>query len=141
MNGTRRTAAVLCMIALFFTGCSGARSAGPPVTVTPAAGESSLLIKASSFRFEPNTIIVQRGDTVLFLIENTSGSTHNFSLKDPSGTLLLNIDLPGRTTQRAKVTFTEAGDYEFYCDKPFHPAMGMKGRIEARQAGPGRLKM
>ncbi|MDA8103904.1 MAG: plastocyanin/azurin family copper-binding protein [Nitrospiraceae bacterium] len=28
------------------------------------------------------------------------------------------------------VTLSEKGVYDFYCDRPFHSAFGMKGRIE-----------
>lgn len=113
---------------LMLGGCAGRQQ---QAAVQPAA-DGSVVIKASSFTFEPNTIVARRGDTLLFVVENTSGSSHNFSVKDPAGKAILSMDLPGKSTQRAKITFTEPGMYEIYCDKPFHSTMGMTGRIEVK---------
>jgi len=33
-------------------------------------------------------------------------------------------------TANAKVNLAEAGTYNFYCDRPLHATMGMKGRSE-----------
>ena len=72
-----------------------------------------------------------RGDTLVFEIANTSSTTHNFTIKDPGGRIIESVDLPGKKSVSVEIPLPEAGTYEFYCDKPFHPAMGMKGRVHA----------
>lgn len=44
--------------------------------------------------------------------------------------ILANVDLPPHQTETIRLRFDEAGTFEFSCDKPFHPMLGMKGRFE-----------
>ena len=57
-------------------------------------------------------------------------SEHNFTLTDPEGAVIEDVDIPRDKTIEIKVTFSRAGIYNFYCNKPFHSALGMKGQIE-----------
>lgn len=126
-TGILRTVLAVSILVLLLGGCAGQQQAAVQPTT-----DGSVVIKAGNFKFEPNTVVARRGDTVTFVVENTSGGSHNFSIKDPAGKVILSMDLPGASTQRAKVTFTEPGVYEIYCNKPFHPTMGMTGRIEVK---------
>jgi plastocyanin len=101
------------------------------VTVSPGEGEKILAVKASSFKFEPNNIKAYTGDVILLRIENVSGSSHNFTINNPQGQLIQSSDLPAGKVTDVRVTLPEKGIYDFYCNKPFHSAFGMKGRIEA----------
>ena len=101
------------------------------VAVSPGEGEKTLVVKASSFTFEPNNIKAFSGDVILLKIENTSGSSHNFTIKDPQGNVLQSTVLPAGKTTDVEIMLPKKGMYDFYCDKPFHSAFGMKGRIEA----------
>ncbi|HEX8949908.1 MAG TPA: cupredoxin domain-containing protein [Dissulfurispiraceae bacterium] len=124
------TFTVLCIsIGVFmFSGCARLQ---PPVTVQPQAGASTIVVKASDYKFEPNNIKVRQGEPVVFVVENLSDKKHNFSVKDPSGKSVVSVDLPPKSTERTKVTFVSPGAYELYCDEPFHSTLGMKGKITA----------
>jgi len=111
---------------LIAAGCAGSSVV---LTVTP--GESVVNIKASSFEFNPGIIMAQQGDRLTLAIENISGSEHNITVKDPAGQVLVTKDLPAHETIRIEVPLSQAGEYLFYCDKPFHPTFGMKGRLVA----------
>ncbi len=100
------------------------------LAISPGDGEKVLKIKTSSFRFEPNNIRAYEGDIVLLKIDNVSGSGHNFTLRDPEGHVLQSVDLPVGKIVEVRITLGKKGEYDFYCDKPFHSAFGMKGRIE-----------
>ncbi len=112
---------------LFLQACAGLQ---PEVTVGPGVGEKVLEVRASSFKFEPNNIKAYTGDVILLKIENTSDSSHNFSIKDPQGKVLSSAELPAGKITKVNITLAEKGTYDFYCDKPFHSGFGMKGRIE-----------
>ncbi len=88
---------------------------------------------ASNFKFDPSVVQAKVGDNILLEIRNTSSGTHNFALKDPKGKVIKSIDLPPNQKTTVKISLKEAGVYKFYCDKPFHPSMGMKGRLEVAQ--------
>ncbi len=86
---------------------------------------------ARDFKFEPNNIVTRTGDTITIVIENTSGTTHNFTLKDVEGNTMRNIDIPAKESITVTVTFTKPGTYRFECNKVGHSTLGMKGQIVA----------
>ena len=57
-------------------------------------------------------------------------SEHNFTLTDPEGAVIEDVNISRDKTIEIKVTFSEAGIYKFYCNRPFHSALGMKGQVE-----------
>jgi plastocyanin len=119
---------MLCAGVLFFVvPCAGEQQS---VTVGPAkGGEVVVAMKASSYKFEPDSIKAYKGDVIVLQIENISGSGHNFTIKDPQGNVLQSLPLPSKETVTAKISLSEPGTYEFHCSKPFHTGFGMKGQI------------
>lgn len=115
------------MVLLLLPACAGRQQ---QVAVGPEAGENVVAMSASSFEFEPNNIRAREGDEVVFRITNTSGTGHNFTIRDPQGNILQSVELPEKKTVDVRIRFAESGMYDFYCDKPFHPTLGMKGRVE-----------
>ncbi len=99
--------------------------------VPSQSGEKEVKIIATSFAFDPGKIKARKGDVLLLRVENKSGSMHNLTVKGPEGSLLLDLHLPPGETTEGRLSLTRAGIYEYFCDKPFHTAFGMKGKIEA----------
>jgi len=128
--GQRFQALTLLCIGVILAAAACA-SQQPQVTLGQAKGEVAVEMKASDFKFEPNNIKAYQGDVIVFRIENTSGTGHNFTITDPKGNTLQSVGLPSRETVTVKVPLTEAGNYGFYCDKPMHSGFGMKGSVEA----------
>jgi len=102
----------------------------PQAALSEEEGEKVVEMKADSYKFEPNNVKTSEGETILFRVENISNSTHNFTIKNPQKEILKSEALPAKKTTDIKVSFGEPGVYEFYCDKPFHSAFGMKGQVE-----------
>lgn len=113
---------------LALAGCAGL---GPPVTVkSPEEGNYVIHLKASSFEFEPNNIRVPKPGLLTLQVENISGIEHNFTIKNAEGQVLKSFGLPPKKTISEALDLTDPGKYEFYCDKPFHATLGMKGQIQ-----------
>jgi plastocyanin len=91
--------------------------------------ENVIEMKASDYKFDPDTIKARQGDTLVFKIENVTKKKHNFTVKDPQGKKIQSVDLPANQTVEVSVSFPEAGTYPFNCDKPFHTKFGMKGQV------------
>ncbi|MDA8157497.1 MAG: cupredoxin domain-containing protein [Actinomycetota bacterium] len=127
----RARRAAISIAALFFL-AAAVSCAGPQrqVSLNGISKKHVLDIKASNFKFEPNNIKVFRGDKVTFRIENTSDTLHDFTLKDPGGKIIRDVDLPAGKTVVVPVAFEKTGIYTFYCDRPFHKQLGMKGQVE-----------
>ncbi len=109
---------------------AGCFSLQPQIVLSGKESKKVVGLKAESFKFEPNNIRVFEGDTVLFRIENSSDSAHNFTITDPQQQVLQSVALPAKKEVDLNVSFEESGVYEFYCDKPLHSSFGMKGRVE-----------
>ena len=128
----RRSKALIAACIGVILAVAACASQQPQVTLGQAKGEVTLEMKASDFKFEPNNVKAYKGDVIVFRIENTSGSGHNFTITDPKGNTLQSVSLPSKETTTAKVPLAEAGTYGFYCDKPMHSGFGMKGSIEVQ---------
>ncbi len=117
---------LICLCLSFvLAACAGLQQ---PVT---AEGEKAITMEASSFKFTPNNIKTYQGIEITLRITNVSGSAHDFTLKNPQGQVIKKVDLPANRTVEFRVSLPDVGEYDFYCDKPFHSSFGMRGRIEA----------
>jgi uncharacterized cupredoxin-like copper-binding protein len=122
---------VFCSVILMLAGSCASRQ--PLVTIAPVGGETVVGMKASDFKFVPNNIRAYKGDVLLLRIENTSDTGHNFTIQDPEENTLHSVPLPPKETVTVRVELSETGTYEFYCNRPFHAALGMKGWIRVDQ--------
>ncbi len=124
----RRYLLGLLSLTLAVAACAGPQKM---VAVPSGTGEKVIRMKASSFEFDPNVIQAHQGNRLTLVIRNTAGTTHNFTLKNPPGEVVVSKDLPAKETVRLEVDLARAGEYPFYCNKPLHAAFGMKGRFVA----------
>jgi len=120
-------AALLVLLA----GCGGHKQA---INVAPSAPGDKVQVdmKATNFAFDPAVINARKGQTLVLNVTNVSGETHNIMVKDPSGKVIGDMDIGRQQTVTLEIPLTTAGVYPFYCDKPFHSTLGMKGRIEVK---------
>ena len=137
METTSKVLVVWTVMVMLLQGCA---SLQPQVVLSDKESEKVVEMKAGSFKFEPNNIRAFQGDTVLFRIENSSDSTHNFTITNPQQQILKSVALPAKKAVDINVSFAEPGVYEFYCDKPLHSSFGMKGQVEVVKKGPGTSK-
>ena len=82
-------------------------------------------VEGKNFSFTPNTIKVNKGDTVKITFKN-SGGTHDFMIDE------FNVHMkPIQTDQEETATFTadKSGTFEYYCSIGNHRAMGMFGKL------------
>ncbi len=131
----RITAGLALVLLVILSSCAG----GQPQTVATSvpSGKDVVTVEASSYKFSPNRI-ERRGEGKLTLeVKNVSSHDHNLTVKNPRGEILKSVDLPPNQTVPVSISLPEAGTYEFYCDKPFHSSLGMKGSIVVLAARAG----
>lgn len=126
----RHLAAIGVALFLLLSGCAGHEETFK--ATGPAGHKVKVEMKASSFDFDPAVIAAQKGQTLILDMRNVSGIAHNITVKDPSGTIMKSQDIPANQSISMEIFLPTAGVYPFYCDKPFHPTFGMKGRIEVK---------
>lgn len=126
MGSRRRAFMIPVLVLLFAFACAGQQK-----TVSVAPGERTIDIKASDFKFDPDDLKAHKGDVLTLNIENiSSGTLHNITVKSPQGNTMAEADIQPKSSAKVTVRLTEAGTYSFYCDRPFHSSLGMKGKIE-----------
>jgi len=84
---------------------------------------------ATSFRFEPSLVEVERTGHLVIRVHNEAAVEHNLTVKDPQGRVIAASDLPPGETVAVEVDLDKVGTYPFYCDKPLHATLGMTGEI------------
>ena len=112
---------------------------GPPVVIPVAAdGVQRATVTLDSYSYSPNHLIVEVGKPVeLTLTSVTTIIPHNFIIKDPTGTLSVELDVSAGKTVTMTFTTTQPGTFPIYCDKrlwplPSHRDKGMEGKLEVR---------
>ncbi len=121
---TSRVLLLGALLALILSGCATV----PPYRTSVSPG-SILTMKASDFRFDPNTIEVRGTGTITLTITNTGGTSHNITIDDPGGKVIDSAAIPPRATITTHVAFSAPGSYYFFCNHPFHAELGMKGHF------------
>jgi nitrosocyanin len=114
---------------------SAMNNTGVPVVSEPTTstqtGKSTGAVKSFSvtgteFAFSPDTLTVNKGDTVNVTFTNNGKYPHNFTISE--------LNVMGKTVmagQSDTVTFTadKAGTFQFFCSVPTHKDRGMVGTI------------
>jgi nitrosocyanin len=89
------------------------------------ANAKEFTVIGSPYKFEPNKLTVNKGDTVKITFKNSQG-VHDFVIDE--------LDVKTKTLQTGQdetVSFVadKAGTFEYYCSVGNHRAMGMKGTL------------
>lgn len=82
-------------------------------------------IDASSFKFAPNTMTVNEGDTVKITFKNSQGF-HDFALDEFN---VKSKTIPAGQTEEIQFVASKKGTFEYYCSVGNHRAMGMVGKL------------
>lgn len=100
-------------------------SSSPDQSSSGQANVKEFTVTGSSYKFDPATITVSKGDTVKINFKN-SGGIHDFVIDE------LNVKTKTIPSgQQDTVTFTadKVGTFEYYCSVGNHRAMGMVGKL------------
>ena len=125
------------LAAILYAGCV----LNPPdlLAATPVR---SIPVKLGDYRFIPDTITVQAGETVQLQLTNTDSLTpHNFTLKADAAGLNVDVDVNAGKTEVVDITPLAPGSYEFHCNKKLlfmksHRDHGMEGTLVVAPASP-----
>ena len=113
-----------------------------PTDLLAANPVRSIPVKLGEYRFIPDTITVQAGETVQLQLTNTDSLTpHNFTLKAEAAGLNVDVDVNAGKTEVVDITPLAPGSYEFHCKKKLlfmksHRDRGMEGTLIVAPAGP-----
>jgi plastocyanin len=104
---------------------TASNSAGASGSAMSKGAVREFTVEGSSFKFVPNVVTVNQGDTVKLVFKN-SGGMHNFNL-DAFGVKTNAIS--GGASETVQFVANKKGNFEFYCSVGNHKAMGMTGTL------------
>ncbi|MDP3941122.1 MAG: cupredoxin domain-containing protein [bacterium] len=102
-----------------------ASPSGGAMSSETAGATKTFNITASSFKFNPATITVKKGDSVTIVLTN-SGGNHNLVVDEFNARTK---DLPSGATDTITFVANKAGTFEYYCSIGNHRQMGMVGKL------------
>jgi plastocyanin len=114
----------------------------PPPGSQAAEAPRRIAVTMGDYRFVPDKISVQSGETVELELTNTDSLTpHNFTLQAAEAGVELDVDVSAGKTRVVDMTPLVPGIYRFYCNKklPFmksHRDRGMEGTLVVGPASP-----
>lgn len=103
-------------------------SASPSGAMEDETAVKEFTIDGSNFKFQPNTIAVNKGDKVKVTFKNTQGF-HDFVIDEYN---VRTKQINGGAEDMVEFTADKAGTFEFYCSVGQHRQMGMKGTLTVK---------
>ncbi len=108
--------------------------------VPTTADATKIDVTLSSFRFDPDEIVLVHGHRYVLHFVNASSGGHDFVAKDFFSAATIapderqkvgkgEVELKGNAQADVVVTAPAPGTYEFHCSHFMHESFGMKGRI------------
>ena len=103
-------------------------SGRPEAIVPPSKGEAAMrkvqVETTSSLTFIPDTLKVEPGETVEFVVADTSGFTHTFTVATSKAKekILKDVQIKGNETKSIIVTFPEESDKLYLFCRPHEAA-------------------
>ena len=107
----------------------------PVLSHASDSGAERVTVTLGDYRFTPNRLTVNRGQTLVLELHNTDSITpHNFTLRDRDGGLDVDVDVPAGGQREVELTPQVPGSYTFYCSKKLlfkksHRERGMEGTL------------
>jgi len=111
-------AAVVLLATLALAACGGGGGA--------AEGQEVTVAGLDTFRFDPETLSANVGQTVNVTLDNQGVLEHNFVISELAVSL---GPVPGGQTASGSFTPSAAGTFEYFCDVPGHREAGMVGTL------------
>jgi len=110
---------------------------------TPAQAPATVQVQLASFKFTPNTIVLDHGRPYVLRLVNVSGDGHDFTSpaffaaaaiapNDRHWIQAGEVEVPPGQVREIRLTAPAAGTYKLKCTHSFHKMFGMSGKIIVR---------
>jgi uncharacterized cupredoxin-like copper-binding protein len=137
--------ALAVLVVAVAAACGGSGDDGPPPTPASPVG-GALDVRAFEWGFDPEAIVLERGEAVTITLRNEGDIIHNLQIEGLEASGVRSESTGGQEAGEGELlvwaddgdvgtlTFTpeSAGSYEFYCTIGNHRQLGMEGEIEVR---------
>ena len=130
-------------IVLLFAACTAGGDSGQPLGTGVAPTNGALTVRAFEWGYEPETIVLQRGEEVRIVLDNDGEILHNLKI-DGLAAELIESRSTGPLTgdedqlfvgaddgQQGTLVFVpqQSGEFTYYCTLDRHRQLGMEGTV------------
>ena len=147
MVGARPRAAIFAALSsallLAAGACSGSNEPSGPTTTPASPTSGEITVASHEWSFEPQAIVLPRGQEISLTLENDGAILHNLKVDDLKVDVIEEISSGGFSGNDDELFVgadsgdvgllrfvpLEAGEYEFYCNIANHRQLGMEGRL------------
>jgi manganese oxidase len=126
----RLTVALVALLALVATGCSGGAAEGGGGGEQAAGSPASVDVSLTEFSIAPSTLDVPIGQAINFNVTNHGTVPHTFAV-DVDGKTYDTGQIQGGVSATLAVPSLAAGTYSAYCSIPGHKDLGMTASVVA----------
>ena len=141
---TNRLVALGVLLAtLLLTACTASGASGQPPATAVAPANGALTVRAFEWGFEPETIVLQRGEEVRIVLDNDGAILHNLKIDGLEAELIESrstgplsgeddqIFVGAERGQQGTLIFVpqQSGEFTFYCTLEQHQRLGMEGTL------------
>lgn len=99
----------------------------PSQQATVSGEIREIVVEGNEFSFTPESITLNKGESVRLTFKNTGKLPHNFTI-DELGISSKTVSPDGEDT--IDFTVDKSGTFTFYCSVGNHRAQGMEGKLE-----------
>ena len=141
---TNRLVALGVLLAtLLLTACTASGASGQPPATAVAPANGALTVRAFEWGFEPETIVLQRGEEVRIVLDNDGAILHNLKIDGLEAELIESrstgplsgeddqIFVGAERGQQGTLIFVpqQSGEFTYYCTLERHRQLGMEGTL------------
>ena len=134
---------ILLAIALLVAACTANGDPRQPSATGVASANGALTVRAFEWGFEPETIVLQRGEEVRIVLDNDGEILHNLKIDGLEAELIESRSTGPLTGdedqlfvgaddgQQGTLIFVpqQSGEFTFYCTLERHRQLGMEGTL------------
>ena len=129
--------------ALLFAACTASDDSGQPPATGVAPANGALTVRAFEWGYEPEAIVLQRGEEVRIVLDNSGEILHNLKIDGLEAEMIESRSTGPLTGgddqlfvgaddgQQGTLIFVpqQSGEFTFYCTLERHRQLGMEGTL------------
>ncbi len=133
----------LLAITLPFAACTTSGDSDQPPATAVAPTNGALTVRTSEWGYEPETIVLQRGEEVRIVLDNDGEILHNLTIDDLEADVIESrstgplsggegqVFVGADRGQQGTLIFVpqQSGEFSYYCTLERHRQLGMEGTL------------
>ncbi len=142
-RSNRLVVVAVLLSALLFAACTASGDSGQPPATAVAPTNGALTVRAFEWGYEPEPIVLQRGEEVRIVLDNGGAILHNLKIDGLEAELIESrstgpltgdddqLFVGAERGQQGTLVFVpqQSGEFTYFCTLERHRQLGMEGTL------------